>query len=153
MERIAVDDVEIFMSAASECRPLSRALETTDVAINHYVVEPGEAFSAGFHTHDDQEEIFYIIRGEATFDTEEGTVTLGPDEAIRFSPGDFQHGYNEGDEPVQALALGAPRETETGYILCETCDDIGEIEMNMTETRDAIVVSCSNCGTAIDRFD
>lgn len=60
----------------------------------------------------DQEEIFVVIDGEATFETLECEVTVGKCEAIRFAPGEFQSGKNESDGELTVLAMGAPRDTE-----------------------------------------
>lgn len=77
-------------------------------AVNRYEAEPGEEIPLAYHYHDDQEEVFYVLSGTATFDTEDGQLEVGAGEAIRFEPGEYQHGHNETDDPVVALAIGAP---------------------------------------------
>jgi uncharacterized cupin superfamily protein len=47
---------------------LSAALDATSVAINRYRLAPGEEFPGGLHAHADQEEVFVVLEGEATFD-------------------------------------------------------------------------------------
>ncbi len=96
------------MDVHSVRRPVSRALATTNFAMNYFELEPGESFSGGLHTHYDQEEVFYVQEGTATFDTEEGQVSVDAAEVIRFDPGEFRTGYNASDERVVAFALGAP---------------------------------------------
>lgn len=93
-------------------RSVSDALGTTDLAMVYYELEPGDSFSGGLHRHHDQEELFYVLSGKATFDTRESvdaeTVTVTAGEAVRFTPGEFQYGYNDADERLAALAFGAP---------------------------------------------
>ncbi|WP_436345886.1 cupin domain-containing protein [Natronorubrum sp. FCH18a] len=122
-------------------RPLSEPLGAEHVAITRYVLEPGERFSGSVHAHFDQEEVFVVLEGEATFeaspndDDRDGRpteITVGENEAIRFAPGEFQSGRNDGEERVVALALGAPRDTE----------DIRISRIPVLDDRD---VSCPDC--------
>jgi uncharacterized cupin superfamily protein len=133
-------------------RVLTDALNTSDLAVVHYTLEPGERFSGTLHTHMDQEEVFVVLAGEATFETEHGTVTVGEDEAIRFAPGEFQTGYNDSDERVVALALGGPRDSEdvrishiAGYgdVSCSEC---GHDHMQVDPTTEASELVCPECG-------
>ncbi|WP_255193341.1 cupin domain-containing protein [Natronobeatus ordinarius] len=135
MRKVSIDGVppEPADEYHSDRRPLSEPLNTSDVAITRYVLEPGERFSGSVHAHVDQEEVFVVLEGEATFETEDGEVVVGEDEAVRFGPGEFQTGANDGDEPVVALALGAPRET----------NDIRISRIPVLGDRD---VACSDCG-------
>jgi mannose-6-phosphate isomerase-like protein (cupin superfamily) len=93
-ERVAADDVEETTFAGVSVTRLPEPLGTDEVAINRYELAPGESFSAGMPTHLDQEELFYVVRGTATFETkseptaESETVEVGPDEATRFAPGE-----------------------------------------------------------------
>ena len=135
MRKVSIDDVSPEPSDEyhADRRPLSGPLNTSDVAITRYVLEPGERFSGSVHAHMDQEEVFVVLEGEATFETEDDEVVVGENEAIRFGPGEFQTGANDGDEPVVALALGAPRET----------NDIRISRIPVLEDRD---VTCPDCG-------
>ncbi|WP_137289315.1 cupin domain-containing protein [Natronorubrum halophilum] len=121
MKHIAIDDVEpnpYDEEIHADRRPLADPLHAEGVAITRYVLEPGERFSGSVHAHFDQEEVFVVLEGEATFETrasdadDRTEITVSENEAIRFAPGEFQSGRNAGDEPVVALALGAPRESE-----------------------------------------
>ena len=104
MEHIEIDEVETGgFGRDAEMRPLTDALGTEDMAINHYRLDPGEGFSGGLHAHLDQEEVFVILSGTATFETESDAVEVGAGEAIRFAPGEYQTGSNDGEEPVEAL--------------------------------------------------
>ncbi|WP_458208502.1 cupin domain-containing protein [Haladaptatus sp. NG-SE-30] len=155
MEKVAIEEVEQFMSAASVTRPVGKALGTTDVAVNYYELAPGDNFSPGLHTHFDQEEVFYIQSGTATFETKDEDVVVEAGEIVRFAPGDYQRGRNEGDERVVALALGAPQESESGELLreCAECGEQTQHWMRMTDDEEAIDVYCLTCETVTTRMD
>ncbi|MGA9399903.1 cupin domain-containing protein [Haladaptatus sp.] len=154
MEKVHVEDVAGQMSAADVRRPVSKALGTEDMAINYYELAPGDSFAFGYHAHDDQEEVFYIQSGTATFETEDGDVVVGAGEAIRFARGEFQRGVNEGDDRVVALALGAPRDTENVemYRDCPECGEQTQNEIEMVDDKEALVTICSDCGAETGRF-
>ena len=154
MRKVRIEEVDSWMGPASVKRPVSRALGAEDVAINYYELEPGESFAFGYHRHADQEEVFYLLSGEATFETEGGEVTVGGGEAVRFAPGEWQQGWNRGEEPVRALALGAPQESGETTILreCPECGERTEQEIGRAEDADALVTRCLDCGAETGRF-
>ncbi|MEF8900824.1 MAG: cupin domain-containing protein [Halovenus sp.] len=51
-------------------RPLGRELATDHVNVNYFELAPGETFAFGYHRHPEQEEVFYVLEGTATFETE-----------------------------------------------------------------------------------
>lgn len=170
MRKVAIDNVdpEPYDSALhSDRRELTGPLNTSNVAISRYALEPGERFSGSLHTHMDQEEVFLVVAGTATFET---TASDGSDsgdtptdievhagEAIRFAPGEFQTGRNAGDEPVVAFALGAPRDSDVVRIsripvLDDTdvsCPECGRGDMQIARDGDADFV-CPDCGGTLD---
>ncbi|MFC7228471.1 cupin domain-containing protein [Salinirubellus salinus] len=154
MEHARIEDIDSWMGPATGKRSLTKALGATDVALNHYVLEPGESFAFGYHEHEGQEEIFYVMTGEATFETEDGDVSVGAGEAVRFGPGEFQQGWNRGDEQVVALAIGAPQESGETTILreCEACGERTGQEIQPTDAKDALVTLCLECGAETGRF-
>ncbi|ELZ03691.1 cupin domain-containing protein [Natrialba aegyptia] len=161
MERVTIDEVENQpnpMAVHSVRRPISQALGLSDFAMNYFELEPGESFSGGFHTHHDQEEVFYIQSGTAAFDTENGTATVDAGEVIRFAPGDFQQGYNpeDADEPVVGFAFGAPGSQHDwdqieSLVYCQECEterghgleltDDGQFRLTCTECGNSFVLS------------
>jgi uncharacterized cupin superfamily protein len=148
MERTRIDDIDSWMSPADSKRSLSKALGADHLALNHYELAPGDAFGFGYHRHADQEELFYIMAGEATFETEDGDVVVGAGEAIRFAPGEWQLGRNDGEERVVALAIGAPADSGETEILrdCPDCGQRQPIRIEATDDRDALVGICEVCG-------
>lgn len=154
MEKVDLDGVDqAALSGTADRRDVSAALGATDVAVAYYELEPGEAFSGGFHAHLDQEELFFVLEGEATWDTEAGeaAVTLGSGEAVRFEPGEFQHGYNDSGELVRALAVGAPpgMDETVSRFTCPACGEYGEHDVHLDETHGVTVTECRACGNEI----
>ena len=148
MEQIRIDEIDSWMSPARSKRSVSYALGAEHLAMHHYVLDPGEGFGFGYHRHHDQEELFYVLEGTVTFETEDGDVTVGAGEAIRFEPGEWQLGRNETDDRVVAIALGAPADTEDIDVLveCPDCGDRRPVRIEPTEDRDALVAICEDCG-------
>jgi len=64
-------------------------LGTEHVAMNYFELAPGDAFAGGVHAHGDQEEVFYVLSGTATFEVgpERERVDVEAGELIRFAPG------------------------------------------------------------------
>lgn len=153
MQKVSIDNVEHYLTNATVMKPVSRAVNATDVAINYFEVEPGDAFSTTFHTHTDQEEIFYILSGVATWETEEGDISVAAGDVIRFGPGEYQHGYNAGEETVTAIAIGAPPNSETVYLECPACGEREQPSMDMNDDRTAIDVECGACGHYITEMN
>ncbi|MEZ3163278.1 cupin domain-containing protein [Halorubrum sp. RMP-47] len=150
MERISIDEVEpSALGSDVDRRGLSDPLGATDVALNRYRLDPGERFSGGLHAHMDQEEIFVVVDGEATFETLDGDVRVGAGEAIRFAPGEFQSGKNDGDEAVVAFALGAPRDSEDVRIPQE-CPECGHEDMRAVPSDDGFDLECPECGAELE---
>jgi uncharacterized cupin superfamily protein len=154
MERVSIDDPDRRMGPAADKRALSEPLGTTDLAINYYELAPGDAFGFGYHRHPDQEEVFYVIEGVATFETEDGEVDVGAGEAVRFGPGEWQLGRNAGEERVVALAMGAPRDSGATEMLrvCPDCGGRTENTIEMADDRESLVTRCTDCGTETGRF-
>jgi len=150
MEKISIQDVEPGAFGRDiDRRGLSEPLETGDVAINRYRLDPGERFSGGMHAHMDQEEVFIIVEGEATFETMDGEVTVGENEAIRFAPGEFQSGKNDSDGDVVAFALGAPRDSEDVRIP-QDCPECGHDNLRAIPGEDGFDLQCPECGTEVE---
>ncbi len=154
MDRVTLAAVDSLFSPAEAKLPIGDALETTNVAMNYYELEPGDQFGAGYHRHPTQEEVFFIIEGTATFETETGDVQIGPEEFCRFAPGEWQLGRNDGTDTVRALAIGAPRESPETEVMreCPECDEETPQTFSVTDDKDALLAICAECGTETGRF-
>jgi mannose-6-phosphate isomerase-like protein (cupin superfamily) len=157
MEKVAVEDVRVEtnpLEVHSVRKPVSRALGTTDFAMNYFELEPGESFSGGLHTHHDQEEVFYVESGETTFEVgvEREEVVVGERELIRFAPGEYQTGYNSGSERTVGWALGAPGarhdwEELESMVDCRECGEETGHATTLTDEGQFRLV-CNDCGTS-----
>lgn len=155
MEHVSIEAVENDphpMDIHTVRRPLSDALDTEEVAIVHYILDPGEQFSGGLHTHHDQEEIFYILEGRASFDvgTNGEEVTVEGGEAVRFPPGQFQCGRNDSSDRVVGLAIAAPGNRHTWADIeslapCPNCETVTSHGVRPPD--DGMVIYCNECGT------
>jgi uncharacterized cupin superfamily protein len=151
MEKVSIDEVEpAAMGSDIDRRGLSGPLGTEEFAINQYRLAPGERFSGGMHAHMDQEEVFVVVEGEAAFETPDGEVPVEAGEAVRFAPGEFQSGYNDGDEELLAFAMGAPKASEDVRVRQE-CPDCGNENMRAVPSEDGegFALVCPECGTEL----
>lgn len=147
MEKVTLAEIDPIDSPldAAVYKPLSPFLGTEDVSLNYYELEPGDQFGFAMHTHHDQEEVFFIQEGTATFETRDGAIDVGEGEMIRFAPGDFQIGRNGGDVRVSAITLGAPKDSsEVEYFReCETCGD--RTEQRAEREENGLAIRCETC--------
>ncbi len=152
MKKVTTRDASGGTERPDVFRPLSSALGATDLAINYVVRSPGEHIGDCYHRHLEQEEVFYVLSGTATFETEDGDVAVDSGELIRFAPGEWQQGRNSGDGRLDVLALGAPRDDEP-IELRRDCPSCGE---RTSATREEIdggeVFYCGECGTETGRY-
>lgn len=156
MEKVQVEDVENAVQPAAVMRQLTKPLGLTDFAINYYELEPGDSFAFAYHSHEIQEEVFYVQEGTATFETEDGDVAVEAGELIRFGREEFQRGWNRGDERVTALALGAPLEYGTQVKLrhCKRCDEETDnrLEGAKDDGESIVVAFCKECESETGRW-
>lgn len=146
--RIA-DEATSRLDIAATYARLGDVLETTDLAINYYELDPGDQFGYAVHRHGDQEEVFVILEGTVTFETMDDSLTVESGEVIRFARGEFQLGVNKGDEKVIAFALGAPRDSRElqHYIACETCGERTVHQLLPTDEGMPFQMECTVCET------
>jgi uncharacterized cupin superfamily protein len=154
MEKVRIDDIDNSIQPAAVMRQLTEPLGATDLAINYYELEPGDSFAFAYHSHELQEEVFYVQSGTATFETETGQVTVDAGEVIRFDRGEFQRGWNRGDERVRALALGAPLEygDQPKLRRCPECETRTDNRLGRTDDGAAVVARCEECGAETGRW-
>ncbi len=144
MEKVAITEVPpSTVGEESTRRGLTEHLGTTDIALNQYRLACGDDLPGGLHCHMDQEEIFVVLDGTATFETMDGEVTVDAFEAIRFEPGEFQSGKNNSDSELVMVALGAPRATDDIRIpvSCPNCNH-ETLRLNFT---DELTFECPDC--------
>lgn len=166
MRKVTIEEVahvEHPMGINSARRPLSEALEATDVGIVYYELEPGEPLSGWLaHRHHDQEEVFYVLSGTATFELgeEHERTTVEAGEVVRIPPGEFQKGFNDSDERVVVVAISAPGRQhdwdefdvlldcrECGEETVHDCQPIGSGEWQVEQID--LQATCQACGATV----
>jgi uncharacterized cupin superfamily protein len=155
MQRVTIEDIDAVVDSSTIKRPLTEALEASNLAINYYELAPGDSFAYGYHAHDSQEELFLIQSGTVTFETESGDVLVSEGECIRFSPGEYQQGTNRHDDRVRAFAIGAPKDTGGSEVLryCEHCEKQTPQNIGWSDDGDAKETSCEVCGELTGQFE
>lgn len=169
MERHAIEEIEHVDHPAhvnTIRKPVSHALGLTNVGLVYNELAPGDAFSGALHTHHDQEEIFYILEGKATFEVGKNRtlIEVSEGEVIRFAPGEFQRGFNATDDWVVGLIVSAPGAEhdwakEELLIECRGCreETIHRIEPVESGSWQAASIDlrmkCSECGKAYTTAD
>lgn len=169
MEKISIEEIDHVdhpVKINEVRKPISNVLGTTGFAMVYNELEPGDAFSGGLHTHHDQEEIFYIVEGTATFEVgrDRDRVPVAAGEVIRFAPGEFQHGYNDSDERVVGLIFSAPGAEHdwTEEEVVAHCRECGEERLHRNEPVKStswqaehvhLRVICTECGAAFSTAD
>lgn len=145
METVGIDQIEPSpVPDESTCRRLTDSVDTTELALNHYRIAPGDGLPGGLHAHMDQEEVFFIIEGTATFETLNGLVEVTASEAIRFARGEFHSGKNTAESDLVVLAIGCPRETEDIRIPV-SCLDCSNDTLQLDLSGDQLTFRCQNC--------
>jgi mannose-6-phosphate isomerase-like protein (cupin superfamily) len=64
-----------------------------------------EGSSVGFHTHDNEEEIYYFLSGRGEVDDNGERRRIGPGDAMHTGEGKGHAVFNTGSEPLQFMAV------------------------------------------------
>lgn len=155
MEKVQIDELEQFMGAASEWRPIHGDLGTENVSLNYYELDTDSSFLfGGTYRYETQEEVFYVQQGTVTFETENGDIEAEAGEVVRFAPNEWKGGTNTGPERAVVLQMGAPQDRgERAYLReCPECGERTPQDFELTEARDFFIAHCAECGTETARF-
>lgn len=98
------------MIASGIQRAIGEAAGLENLAVNRYEVNPGESIPLAYHFHDEQEEMFYILKGTLHVETPEGEYTIASDEVFIVEPDNPQRAFNpeEAEGKLKVLVVGAP---------------------------------------------
>ncbi len=107
---VDVESLEPESARPCECRKIGGPAGLSSVAINRFRAEPGEQIPRIYHSHETQEEAFYVLSGTLTVETPDRTYEVAADELFAVAPTHPHRAYNPPDatEDVVVLALGAP---------------------------------------------
>ena len=70
---------------------------------NHMILAPGN--SIGEHTHEGDNEIYYILSGTGTYNDNGTYMKIGPGDTTVCNDGELHGLVNDGDEPIELIAL------------------------------------------------
>jgi mannose-6-phosphate isomerase-like protein (cupin superfamily) len=85
---------------------LARTVDTPRFTFGIIEIAPGRELAA--HVHADEDDAFYIVEGEMTFELADGAVAAPPGTFVLVPPG-VEHGFrNDGSTPVRMLNIHAP---------------------------------------------
>jgi mannose-6-phosphate isomerase-like protein (cupin superfamily) len=101
-----VDNAYDGTDVPGEFRPLTRALDTEQLAVTLIRVPPHCDFEQGTgHFHDEVEELYIVARGTLTMRFGDEIEQVGPGAVARVAPATARSHRNEGDEPVEMWAV------------------------------------------------
>ena len=87
---------------------LKGELGTEHLGFTVLELEPGGKGKEHDHGEDGQEEVYYVVSGQAEIELDDETVSLAAEEAIRLDPGERRQIHNAGDERLTLVLAGAP---------------------------------------------
>jgi len=61
--------------------------------------------SIGYHTHDNEEEVYYIVKGRGTVSEDGREYRVGPGDAVLTGGGAGHSIRNDEDEPLEVIAI------------------------------------------------
>ena len=103
-----VDDVgpNFDGSPDLEFRHASKALGLEQSGLSYQRIPPDCRFPYG-HTHNEQEEVFVVVRGSGRMKLDDEIVEVKKWDAVRVPPGTWR-GYEAGPDGLEILVFGAP---------------------------------------------
>lgn len=155
MNKVRIDELERFMGAADEWRPVDGDLDAENLSLSYYELEPDDEFLfGGIYRYETREEVFYVQDGTVTFETGDGDVEAEAGEVVRFAPNEWKGGTNTGTDRAVLLHMGAPQERgERSYLReCPECGERTPQDFELTEARDYFIAYCGECETEIVRY-
>jgi mannose-6-phosphate isomerase-like protein (cupin superfamily) len=93
------------MPAEMQARFARRAVDGKTLGLSLFTLDPGFRIPFG-HKHQNQEEVYVVVRGSARVKVDDEVVELGEWDAIRFDV-DTMRNMEAGPEGVEYLAFGA----------------------------------------------
>ena len=105
-----IDEVEAYSGPGAregiKFRAVGRALGVSAWGMNAIEMAPGTAtYPEHDHAEDGQEEVFFVARGSAILQTDEGERQVGSGEMVRVGPREKRK-WIAGDSGVTLLAMG-----------------------------------------------
>jgi mannose-6-phosphate isomerase-like protein (cupin superfamily) len=99
---------EYGLGDAMEARFAREALDAEQTGVSYHRIKPGQRQGIG-HRHDEDEEIYVIVRGSGLIKLDDEIIEIEELDAIRISP-EVVRALEAGDEGIEFLAFGTHRE-------------------------------------------
>ena len=107
-------EIDQWDDRPTDVRSLSTAAgydyQNSKLGLRVYELEPGEQSSVGYHFHDEQVEVFYVLEGTLHVETPDDEYVVETSQALFVDPGSPQRAFNPdyADTATRILAIGAP---------------------------------------------
>jgi quercetin dioxygenase-like cupin family protein len=92
-------------------RSISEAADLSMLAAATYTLDPGQQLPRTYHSHDQREELFYVLSGELSVETPDRAYTVPTGSVFVAKPASPHRAYNpeSAGDPVSVLGVGAPQ--------------------------------------------
>ena len=150
--KVTVDDLPDAPSPTRRKKEVDEAVGAEAFGFNVYVADPGELVPWGRHRHPDHEELYYVLEGALSVETDDGDVQVDAGEAF-FVPADAPTMARAvGETPARLVAVGAPKAAD-GAVIEERCPSCGAVTgRDVGRDGDEVVLRCADCGAETRRF-
>jgi quercetin dioxygenase-like cupin family protein len=103
-------DVDPLSDRPVDARSFSDAAQLDNLGLRLYRAQPGQQLPLTYHSHDRQEEAFYVVDGTLHVETPDRDYEVGTGEVFVAEPGQPHRAHNpeDADASVRVLAVGAP---------------------------------------------
>ena len=96
-----------------EMRFFAEPLATEQVAFTWRLLPPGTGGKGSYgHRHRDQEEIYFVVRGNLEFKLGDEVVEVGPRTAVRIAADLFRSVHNSSDEEAEMVIVSVRSDDE-----------------------------------------
>jgi mannose-6-phosphate isomerase-like protein (cupin superfamily) len=106
-----VDEFDTNPEKPGQRWELSPELGVDAYNFNVAVLDSGDPLSQnGYHYHESQAELFYVVDGRCRVEVDAGGFTLETDDVVYFEAGVVHLLHNPFDDPCKVVAIGSPPE-------------------------------------------
>jgi mannose-6-phosphate isomerase-like protein (cupin superfamily) len=108
----AIDFMEQY-PGFGEMRSFTDALGAEEVAFTWRLMPPDTGGKGSYgHRHKDQEEIYFVVRGNVQFKLGDDVVEVGPRSAVRVSTDVFRSVHNDGPDEAELIVCSKKAQTD-----------------------------------------
>lgn len=124
-EQANLSDIPVNEDKPATRHEVSKTLGIDGYNLNVAIIEPSERMpQSGLHSHEAQEEFFYVMQGRCRVELESDAVDLDSDDMILFHPGTAQMIHNPFETPVKLMAIGYPADKHQPADIVQSAEDL-----------------------------